>query len=179
MKKLALVIFAVLIVTAAFAFDKGTLNPGGTLSFSSSKSDSDAETYTVFSLAPQVGYFVKDNLSIDVLFDIRAENQGDQSLSLFGIGVGARYFYKMLYFGPGFIHYSQNYDYGIIDGTTTANYLALKAGFLVPVVENVYVDLGMNYKFGIGEYGGDGSGNNEGSTLTVGAGLQVLFPKTK
>jgi hypothetical protein len=183
MKKGLLILLSLLIVTCVFAFDKGTINPGGTISFTSSKSHSDADAYTALLFAPQIGYFVIDNLSADLDLSLVSEKQGDDKASMFGIGIGARYFYNNFYGGLGLMMNSYKSEY--TSGTytyefkQTASFLNLKAGYVVPIVENVFVDAGLNYQMGFGEYGGGASGDNEESALTIGAGLQVFFPFMK
>jgi hypothetical protein len=54
-------------------------------------------------------------------------------------------------------------------------YLVPKLGYMMPLAENVFVDLGLKYQMGFGDYGGDGSGSNEQSVLHLGVGLQVFL----
>lgn len=179
MKKGLLILLSLLVVTCVFAFDKGTINPGGTVSFSSAKAHSDADAYTVLAFSPQIGYFVIDNLSADLDLSLVSEKQGDDKASMFAIGIGARYFYNNFYGGLGLMMMSSSYEDSWGNSDVSANFLNLKAGYMVPIVENVFVDAGLKYQMGFGEYGGDGSGDNESSVLTIGAGLQVFFPFMK
>ncbi len=167
MKKGILILVSLLFVVAAFAFDQGTINLGGTASFESVKEDSDADAVTVFTLNPNVGYFIIDNLSADLNLNIMSYD-GDTNL---GIGIGGRYFYNNFYGGLEFDYMSQ--DWG--SGTLTSMYLMPKAGYMMPLAENVFVDLGLKYQMGFGDYGGDGSGSNEQSVLHFGVGLQVFL----
>jgi len=61
-------------------------------------------------------------------------------------------------------------------------YLGLKAGYVLPIVENVYVDFGLRYQMGLGDYGGDDYEHaldeykeNEESTFGFNLGLQIFF----
>lgn len=179
MKKGLLVLLSLLIVTCVFAFDKGTVNPGGTISFVSSKYNSNTDTYTEIYFGPQVGYFVIDDLSVDLLLGIMSGKQGDDKDTSFDVGVGARYFYNNFYGGLGFMMNSYKSESNFGDYKWSANYIDLKAGYLVPLAENVFADLGLKYEMGVGEYGGDGSGDNEYTQLTFGAGFQIFFPFMK
>lgn len=70
MKKGLLVFFILLIAASMFAFTKGTLNPGGSAEFYSYKASSGDDATTVINILPQLGYFVKDNISVDMLLNI-------------------------------------------------------------------------------------------------------------
>ncbi|MBW6515322.1 MAG: hypothetical protein K0B81_01735 [Candidatus Cloacimonetes bacterium] len=130
------------------------------------------------SFAPQFGYFFVDNLVADFLLNYERLSSDDWSSSTFSIGVGGRYFYNQLYGGLGFMmqFYSEEDDwYG--DFKYSANYLDFKAGYLLPVVQNVFVDFGLGYALGLGKYGGDYDiYDNEESIFGIYVGLQIFFP---
>ncbi len=175
MKKAILVLMVLAIVSILCAFPKGTINPGGTVYFSSEKDDSDAKALTTFAIMPQVGYFFIDNLSADLLFNYINQSQDDESLSQMEIGLGGRYFFNKLYGGLGFLHSRMEYDYDLFELSGSANYLELKGGYLIQPARNVYLDLGLKYRFGLGDYGGDMDGKNEETKLMIGAGLQIFY----
>lgn len=181
MKKGLLVLLALLVVSSVFAFTKGTINPGGSVSFYSYKYNSDADATTVISLLPQCGYFVVDNLVVDLLLNYTTTSQDDVDMSTFGGGVGGRYFYTLLpgklYGGLGFLYNNDSYDDGEEDISVGSTYLNIKAGYLVPIAENVYIDFGAKYDLGFGSYGGDGEGDNEESRFGVNVGLQAFITK--
>jgi len=65
------------------------------------------------------------------------------------------------------------------DDTSNANamYLDFGGGYLFPLIENVFINIGADYMMGIGEYGGDdGEGDNTSSEFSVGAGIVVAIP---
>ncbi len=163
---------SLLVVSSLCAFEAGTINAGGSLGFASYKSNSDDDATTTLYFSPQVGYFFIDNLSADLLLSYWNEKQGDDTSTSFALGIGARYFYNRFYGGLGFMMESWGDD----NYSESANHLELKAGYLLPLVENVFVDLGLKYKMGIGEYGSDGSGDNEESQLGLNVGFQIFFP---
>ena len=197
MKKGLFILLALIVASSVFAFTKGTINPGGTVSFTSNKPNSDEKAITMFSITPQVGYFVMDNLSADVLINYTYEGQSESdyndeySLSNLGLGIGGRYFYPLapgeIYGGLDFLYNSfsweEEYEGGKYDGGRNAMYLGLKGGYLFPVVENVYVDFGLKYQMGLGDYGGDDFEDvpdeykeNEESTFGINIGLQIFIP---
>jgi len=197
MKKGLFILLALIIASSVCAFTKGTINPGGTVSFTSFKPNSDEKAITMFSITPQVGYFIIDDFSADVLLNYMYEGQnGDEheseySTSLLGIGIGGRYFYPVepgkIYGGMDFLYNSfsweDEYDGEKYDGNRNAMYLDLKAGYLFPVVENVYVDFGLKYQMGLGDYGGDDYEDaldeykeNEESSFGINIGLQIFIP---
>jgi hypothetical protein len=182
MKKALVLVATLIIITSAFAFDKGTMNLGGTASLSISKVDSDDDSTTELAVRPQFGYFVADNICIDGIL-IYESQSGDNDVSAFGIGIGGRYFYNRFYGGLDFQYQSVTRDVyndgslGVVEWTSTGMFLQPKVGVLLPVSENVYVDLGASYQLGIGEWGSDGSGNNEFSDMQFNIGLQYFFTR--
>lgn len=194
MKKGLFILLALIVASSVFAFTKGTINPGGTVSFTSNKLNSDQKALTIFSITPQVGYFVMDNLSADVLINYTYEGQSksdyndEYSFSNLGLGIGGRYFYPLapgkIYGGLDFLYNTNSWESGSDDGGRNAMYLGLKGGYLFPVVENVYVDFGLKYQMGLGDYGGDDFENvpdeykkNEESIFGINIGLQIFFSK--
>lgn len=181
MKKGLLILLALLVVSSVFAFTKGTINPGGSVSFSSYKSFSDDEAMTTIAFMPQLGYFVVDNVAVDLLLNYTSMSYDEESGSTLGFGVGGRYFYSILpgklYGGLGLLYNSDAYDDGVFDASVSSTFLNLKAGYLFPIAENVFIDFGAKYDMGFGSYGGDGSGDNEQSQLGINAGLQIFLTK--
>lgn len=175
-----------------FAFVKGTLNPGGYVSFSSTKNHKDADPITNLTIAPQVGYFVIDNLALDLMLELSMESQSgknsvgteykDSNTGL-GFGLGGRYFYNNFYGGLGLNYSSYNGKYELGNDTDkykqTAMFLVPKAGYVLPMARNVYVDLGLSYTMGLGKIGDNNPGpdsDNEYSRLQLMAGLQIFYP---
>ena len=133
-----------------------------------------------------MGYFVIDNLSADVLIKSESDYNEENSSSALGIGIGGRYFYPIapgkIYGGLDFLYNTNSWKEGDDGGGWNAMYLDLKAGYVLPIVENVYVNLGLKYQMGLGDYGGDYYENvpdeykeNEESTFGFNLGLQIFF----
>ncbi|MBW6516635.1 MAG: hypothetical protein K0B81_08510 [Candidatus Cloacimonetes bacterium] len=176
MKKGFLIIITLLILGGLSAFQEGTINVGGSLSYAVSKLNEDADSHTEFSFKPQFGYFVMENLVGDVIFELNHVKQGDHGETTFLLGIGGRYFIDRFYAGAAFLQQGYRYEFKSSSAYKwSASYLELKAGHLIPVVEMLYVDLGVNYRFGIGEYGGDVGGDNEWTQFRFMGGLQFFF----
>lgn len=175
MKKGILILTLVLAVTVIFAFPKGTFNPGGTISFMSYKANSDADANTLLTIAPQAGLFIMDNLCVDGLISYQMDNDDWSSL---GLGIGGRYFFGNIYAGLGLMYGMESYEIMGSDVSATEMSADIKAGYLLQIARNAYLDVGAKYNMGFGEYGGDASGDNEQSALTVGAGFQIFYPTT-
>ncbi len=174
MKRTFVLLFCLVFAVSAFAFEQGTKTAGGWIGFESYKMSSDADAVTAIEIMPKVGYFVIDNVCVDVLFsyvNVNSKNWNDP-ITEFGLGLGGRYFYDKIYGGAGFMMESSD------DGVTkmSANYLALFVGYLYPIATNVYLDAGFKYEMGIGKYGGDMDDfDNEESGFSLGVGLDVFF----
>lgn len=174
--RLALLIFITLfLVSGLCAFEKGTINVGGSASYTSCKEDKDADAENTLSIAPQIGYFFIDDLAVDLLLNFESTSQGDISGSTLDIGLGGRYFYKNFYGGLGLMHESISWDNGLSDGSGSGNYLGLKGGYLFPIARNVFVDFGIHYNMGFGDYGGDWDGKNEESEFGLNVGFQIFY----
>jgi len=182
MKKVLVISLCLLFITSIFAFEKGTKNIGGSISYQSQKWNSDTDAASILTIAPHGGYFFIDNLCADLLINFLSMDDGyDDKETGFNFGIGARYFYNNIYGGAGFLMQSNSgesvddYDGTKYDYNFSANFLNFQLGYLVGLVENVYLDLGFDYSMGMGEYGGDWTGDNEQSLLNFGAGLDIFF----
>lgn len=177
MKKVTLIVLALVVVCSAFAFTKGTNYLGGSASFSSSKENSDAEALTILTLRPELGVFILDNSSLDLIFKFESQSQGDLRLSVVGIGIGTKYYWNKFYAGIDFQHQSSSLitsDWKN-KSSTSAMFLDPKVGYLAPLIPHAYLDLGASYLMGIGHYGGGSSKDNETRYLSFHIGLQFLF----
>ncbi len=111
MKKLVTIMIGVALSTACFAqFSKGTIMAGGSLSatFDTDKTEAGNITTTTgtrssFSVSPQAGYFVIDNLAVGAGIDLytstfKPQNSTNKSTSSStSLAPFARYYYKKLY----------------------------------------------------------------------------------
>lgn len=192
MRKIVLILLAVFAVGALSAFNQGTINPGGYVAISSEKSDSDDDATTSIVVAPQIGYFVIDNLAVDLLLNVGTASQSsdgyDYSATSLGIGLGARYFFLNFYGGLGFNYesFSTKEEVSKVEYSASAMYITPKIGYVLPLASNVYADFGLNYRMGIGKAKGslevanvetEWDSDNEYSKLQLMAGLQIFFPK--
>lgn len=94
MKKL---LFAVcmLVTLGLSAQDMGTKYIGGRVGFNSTKAKADgAEAATSWSVSPEFGYFVAENLAVGIRLGVNGSSQGDNSSSGFGADVYARKFFS-------------------------------------------------------------------------------------
>ena len=187
MKKIIALVICLLITTSVFAFDTGTKIVGGSVSYNSSKPNSDIDATNTLALESYVGYFLMPNISLDILLMWESVSQPywyykDTSTSKTNdilIGAGGSYYFGNIYAMAAILYniYSSKTETKT-DDTYTQNgmYLGFGAGYLLPVVENVFVDIGANYIMGLGDYSGDAEGKNEETQLSVGAGLVVAIP---
>jgi hypothetical protein len=187
MKKIIALVVCLMITTSVFAFDPGEKLIWGAVDFSSIKEDKDCDPYSVFNLETMVGYFLMKDISLDVVLSWYnyhyktdyCKSDVTYNLSDILIGVGGSFFIKNFYVGAHFLYelIGEKETYKT-DDTANANamYLEFDGGYLVPLVENVFIDIGASYMMGLGEYGGDAEGDNTSSEFSVGAGLVVHLP---
>jgi hypothetical protein len=184
MRKLIILGLLIILSVSAYAFERGTVNPAGLVSFTSYKQFEDSEPNIDLSINSQVGYFVRDNISFDFGLDFRLINeyyQGsdydrsrDEKNAVIGFGIGVRFFLSDNFYLGGLISRSFfNSDNSSYSGL----YYNLTAGSLVPVVKNVYFNLAGVYQHGIGGYYGDISGDNEESGFRIAAGFSIFLKK--
>ncbi|MCF7792855.1 MAG: porin family protein [Candidatus Cloacimonetes bacterium] len=174
MKKVFVLLFCLVFAVSAFAFEQGTKTVGGWIGFESYKMNSDADPVNAIEIMPWGGYFVIDNVCVDVLLSYVNANSDawDDPMTEFAFGLGGRYFYDKIYGGAGFM--MESTDNGA--NKFSANYLAFYAGYLYPIAGNIYLDAGVLYEMGLGKYGGDWDDvDNEESGFDVGVGIDIFF----
>ena len=174
MKKVLLIIVCLLFVSSLYAFRAGTSSIGGTVAYVSYKYDEDADPTNVIIINPALSYFLMDNIAVDGLFEyVNANNDSwEDPETEMKIGVGGRIFFGNLYGGAGVLFSSYK------DGSTEqgGTYLRILGGYLLPIVENVYLDLGAIYQMGMGKYTGDMDHyDNKESELVIGGGVSIFF----
>ncbi len=151
MKKTLLVLLVLFMATVAFAFSAGTMNIGGDISYTFSKHGANT-----LSVNPVFGYLIKPDLSIDI--DLEYMNSKSSSVKQrdTGFGGGARYFKDLgagkLYGGGGLLFVFRkteikDYYWGDWDEYKRKfAFVKLKAGYLLPITDHLYLDAGINYK---------------------------------
>ena len=196
MKQIYVLILAVLLFTSLNAFEEGTINPGGTAYLSSIKQSSDSDPVLYLVATPQLGYFIFENVAVDIIPSLASYSQSGNSSGTsytnsgteLGMGLGGRIFYNGFYGGASF-----SYNYGFYDSKWGSNrnkdkesalYLIPKLGMVMPITKNVHGDLGISYKMGIGKVKTTENDNgtvykdsydNEYRNLLFFAGLQIFF----
>lgn len=173
-KKLCITLFLVIALSAmTFGFEKGTKSIGGTVGFTNYKHDSDANAQDSIGIYPILSYFVAKNVCLDVSPGFSVSwNDVNDTFTSFSIGLGFRYFYKLFYAGA-------LYDYrksGSKGSKVSSQYFTLRAGRLMGIAKNVYLDFGLIYDMGIGEIRfPNWNLDNESRQLTVRVGVQLFF----
>jgi outer membrane protein W len=77
---------------AQSAIQSRTININGSLSFSSQTSEGENESRNVLSLNPQVGYFIFDNISLNLSLNYYRDSYNQYSITEWGIGPIIRYY---------------------------------------------------------------------------------------
>lgn len=103
MKKIILTVAAVFALTFAnaqdkkessFGFGKGDIYLGGRISYSSDDNGTTKTTSTT--LAPEIGYFISENLALTLGLNSTSTDNGTNKPSEFDVNVGGRYYFLNL-----------------------------------------------------------------------------------
>ncbi|MFZ1705664.1 MAG: outer membrane beta-barrel protein [Saprospiraceae bacterium] len=94
-KSLTILICVFFSYTLSAQIPMGTKYLGGTVGFSSTKAKTDgADAFTEWSLAPEFGYFFKDNMALGLGIGLTGAKAGDTELNGFGGMVYVRKFWN-------------------------------------------------------------------------------------
>jgi len=186
MKKIIALVVCLLITASVFAFDTGTKIIGASVSYESYKQYEDIDAVNTFALDSHVGYFLMPDISLDIILWWQSVSGPNpyittvtQKTNDILFGVGGSYYFGNIYGSAAILYelYSSKSETKS-DETWTENgmFLGFGVGYLLPVVENVFVDIGASYLMGLGKYSGDSEADNKETDLTIGAGLVIAIP---
>ena len=188
-KMIPVLLFVGLISGSLFGqWTAGTKSVGSLFSYSSDKNgmgytlenlDDEDKGTTTMSIEPSVEYFVMDNLSVEVMLQMDMVNNGnsDGDLAKAGstmhFGGGAKYYMGNIYAGGGLKMMSTNT--GGPD-PLKGNTMIIKAGYLYPLADGIYLDCGFNYTMGMGKWKtGDTEIDNKWTNMGLGVGIATYF----
>ena len=163
MKRLLIILtLTALTMSLSFAqFTEGTKSAGGTIGWASSTYDGDA-LLTTLMIAPSVGYFVIDNVGVNVgLAMVTVTPDGGDGVTSTAFGLGAKYYMNNMYAGG-----SYNSMKADADADAMAN-LLIEAGYLYGLSDNVFIDAGFDYSMGMGD--------NKAGGMSLGVGVVTFF----
>ncbi len=147
-----MVILTFTVGMASAQFAAGTKGIGGTVNYYKNMTE-DAEDSQI-TIAPSGGYFFMDNLMVYAgLNYTKYTIDSDNDMSTTGFAGGVKYFINYLYVGAG-------YDYSKMSDSSDTEYDAMTAlifegGYLYPITDYFFLDLGVDYYFGLTELGVD------------------------
>jgi opacity protein-like surface antigen len=146
-----LVVFLVLVPASVFAqspISKGTIILNGNLYYSSQSYDNSDISYSTLRINPQVGFFIVDNLALNLDLSYEKIDIGID-ISRYGIGPNLRYYFDLEKYFPfisiGYSFTSSSQDGG--DYKQTGNQYILGAGISYLITKNVAIEASINYKF--------------------------------
>ena len=166
-----ILMFTVSLATAQFT--AGTKYLAGTVNYHMDMTDyGDLELgSSTITVAPEFGYFAMDNLLLFGRLGYVKVSYEDDLLTLMGLDedpdattvfvVGGKYFYNYLYAGAGY-----SYQSAIGDGDAITG-LLIEAGYLYPITDSFFVDLGLDYYYGMSD--------DEMMYMDVGVGFATFF----
>lgn len=142
------------IVNVSFAqFNAGSKTVSGTMSWSTTKVDNSGETSTII-IAPSIGYFIIDNIGINVSIRWTKITSLDATTTFL---LGGKYFRGNIYGGG---------NYGYSGGGNS--FALIEAGYLYGISDNVFLDCGLDLKL---TFGVDALPR----TITLGVGVATFF----
>lgn len=127
----------------------GTLNLGGSLSFSSASWEGSDDSNTLLLLSPQVGYFFLDNISLNLLVQYSNNSQGEYSQTQWALGPGLRYYLLLDKVHP-FVELSYLYNsmtHNIVDGKWEGSKFTISSGLDYFITESVAIESSISYSF--------------------------------
>lgn len=164
MKKITILTFAIFATLGAYAqYNQGRMLVGGSLGFSAqtekTKYDGNTQTdgkWTSFSLEPQFGYFVIDNLAVGASLDLglskwkdEADSDDDYSVTSFEFTPTVRYYLPQNIFFQGQVGVgTAKYKYGsgnIDEDKYSTLSFALAAGYAYFLTDNVAIEPMIGY----------------------------------
>ncbi|MCP4156585.1 MAG: hypothetical protein GY757_53215 [bacterium] len=170
------------------AFEKGTKTLGGSLGYSSQKYHSDSDSYHSLAIVPEGGYFVTGKLCLNIGVGLNTRwSKASDAMPSYSLKIGGRYFVNNFYGGLSFIYstHKSNYyageenNYEVEEYWEKSKSLELRLGHLSPITKNIYLDLGVFYKAGLGDNTNTSeylsSVKNDQTTLGTTAGVAVFF----
>ena len=161
MKRMLMILtLTALTISLSFAqFTEGTKSAGGTAGWSSITFDGDAVA-TILTIAPSVGYFVIDNVGVNVgLAMVTVTLDGGDGVTSTAFGLGAKYYMNNMYAGG-------SYNSSKADADAMAT-LLIEAGYLYGLSDNVLLDAGFDYTMGMGD--------NKAGGMSLGVGVVTFF----
>lgn len=174
MKKILLVLAVSLFAFNAFAqTEKGAFRVGGAadLSFINSKFDGDDDSTNNINLGVDAGYFVIDNLSINLGLGFGYTKIGDSNATAFGVNVGARYYLPVkVFFDAAFdLTYSKAKINDVSGDGLTGTGVTLMAGYAWFLNERIAIEPAIGYRLGLSNKDDGTKQNNFG--VQIGFGL--------
>ena len=186
MKKLLVLALVISLVVPLVAADKeyatqGVVELGGTAGFSSISTKADVEgaeavTTTMLSLAPEVGYFVADNISLGAVLNISSVKYEDEdAITTTGISLAPTYVFKgeSAYPFVGLLLGLSSTKDG--DETTNITTYGLRGGVKVKLGDNGLLNLGLSYTAGSMSDNDEPSNKYNLGTIQLGAGFSLYL----
>ena len=165
-------------ISAGTLLNYSVYNPTGEGGNAYGKAVVGSQTIIYQSIKPTISYFVKPNLSVDGLVGRTSITYKGDKTSQSLIGGGLTYYLGMPYIGGSFIRMNSDTDLY----NSSSNDLEFHGGYLYNIVENVYLDIGISYLFGIGntefDYGSETtSADNNEKLAQVSLGIKAYFSR--
>ena len=152
MKKLTILLFALLITVGASAqTEQGKMRVGGTsdLGFSSIKQDGADNSTNSFDVSLGAGYFLINNLSLDLGLGFGYEKEGDaDAFTTLGAEIGARYYLPVKVFLRAAFDV---FNIKMGDNSATGTGIQFGAGYAAFINSFIAIEPQVGYRLGLSD----------------------------
>ena len=193
MKKLLVVAAALMLIVPAMSnaqgismtqaeFNKkGKISlSGNLLSFNNIKNEDADEGPTTYGIAPSVGYMVMDNIQVNLGLGYGSTEEGDTTVTMWGVTPGVRYYFDMLSknnlfpsVGASYTMGNMTADLGMGEAKTDMSEIRVGAGMTQAMggAQGGYLTLNIDYAMQTTTPDGGDDANSAGIDMSVGFGL--------
>jgi hypothetical protein len=191
MKKIALIIMLVFAQSlfAQLPIKKGTVNISGNLSYMSQETMDPDHNKNVLLLSPQVGYFIIDNLSLNLSVDYSYESSvsdiygNDYNSTKYGIGPNVRYYFDLNKIKP-FLSFGYLFTKKIASNGNSKEYpgqqLLIIGGIDYFITNNIALETNISYRIVVAKeptypIDGEHTAYRSYNTILIGVGINIFL----
>jgi hypothetical protein len=189
MKKIVLIVMLVVAQSlfAQLPINKGTINISGNLSYMSQETIYPDHNKNILMLNPQIGYFIFDNLSLNLTMDFSYESSGVDidglNTTKYGIGPSVRYYFDLNKIKP-FISFGYSFTKKIESNESSISYpgqqISIIGGIDYFITNNIAIETNISYRIVVAKeptypIDGEHTAYRSYNTLLIGVGINIFL----